>query len=307
MTDTATASNNNGSRVGARDIGRVGMGVAELALLDIDRDDAVATIHAALDAGVRHLDNAAAYTPSVDRPGWCEQLAARAVDSWGGADADDILVATKGGHHRVGEGLTPDTFGTDARPDSLRADIEGSLRALSRDVIDLYYLHWPDPNVPIEEVMGVLEVERAAGRIRHIGLSNMTVPMLDAASSVGRVNAVQNRYSVLHPDDDVLGWCIDNGATFVAYSPLGGLGDAANLATRLPDFAEVATNLGVSAHRLALAWLLRRSPTFHAIVGARRAHSIVDSAAAATVLLDDDLVARLDASVTRLNDEEAPR
>ena len=290
--------------VGDREVGAIGLGSAEMAIFDIGPESATATIHAALDAGVRLLDGAAAYTPDLARAGHSERLLSTAVATWDGPQ-DEVVIATKGGHRRVTDGMTLEAFGFDGSPQALRRDAEGSLAALDRDTIDLYFLHWPDPDVPITESMGALEELRDEGRIRLVGLSNVSVEQLDAASTVGRIDAVQNRFSPLAQGSrPVLDWCERNRAAFVAYSPLGGLAKAGSLAEQLPAFAELAGQLDVSVHRVVLAWMLGLSDRLLPIVGCRRVESATDSAAAAELRLTDEQRAGLDRAVEAATQED---
>ena len=244
----------------------IGLGTAQFAFRDGTPEGAVATVHAALDAGVRLIDTALAYT----RPGtesYAEQVVARALRS---VTSDRPLVATKGGHWREGS-----AFPVDGRPETLRAHCEISLRTLGADRIDLYLLHHVDPQVPLPESVGALGQLRHEGKIAGIGLSNVTVAQLDAALTAAPVAAVQNKLSYADPGDLPTALaCARRQVAYLAYSPFGGP------AGTPPQAAlEVARRRGVSVHRVLLAWLRDQSPDLLPLVGASRPASIRDSAA----------------------------
>lgn len=235
----------------------------------------MATVHAAVDAGVMLIDTALAYTrPGVES--YAEHVIARALR---GLKAERPLVATKGGHYRRG-----DSFPVDGRPDTLRAHCETSLRVLEVDRIDLYQLHHVDPQVPLADSVGALGQLQEDGKIAAIGLSNVTVAQLDEALAVAPVAAVQNRLSYSDPGDLPTALAgAERGVAYLAYSPLGGP------AGLVPQAAlAVAGRRGVSAHRVLLAWLHRQSPNIVPLAGASRAASIRDSAARLD-LTDSDL------------------
>jgi aryl-alcohol dehydrogenase-like predicted oxidoreductase len=251
--------------IAGRRVTGIGLGTAQFAFKDGTEQDAVATVHAALDAGVRLIDTALAYT----RPGfesYSEQVVARALRSVTG---DRPLVATKGGHWREGRG-----FPRDGRPATIRAHCEISLRTLGVDRIDLYQLHRVDPAVPLLETVGALEQLRGEGKIAAIGLSNVSLAQLDAALSVAQVAAVQNKLSYGDPGDlpTALG-CARRQVAYLAYSPFDGPSGTPPQAA-----LEVARRRGVSVHRVLLAWLRDQSPDLLPLVGASRPASIRDSA-----------------------------
>src|SRR6516165_3330730 len=172
--------------IAGRQIEGIGLGTAQFAFRDGTPEDSVATVHAALDAGVRLIDTALAYT-RADAESYAEQVVARALR---GIGHDRPLVATKGGHWRDG-----DAFPVDGRPETLRAHCEISLRTLGAGRIDLYQLHHVDPAVPLADSAGALAELRADGKVAAVGLSNVTIAQLDEASAVTPVDAVQNRLS----------------------------------------------------------------------------------------------------------------
>jgi pyridoxine 4-dehydrogenase len=252
--------------IGGRDIEGIGLGTAQFAFKDGTAVDSVATVHAALDAGVRIIDTALAYT----RPGiesYAEQVVARALR---GITGDRPLVATKGGHWRDGN-----SFPVDGRPATLRAHCEISLRTLETDRLDLYQLHHVDPEVPLEDSVGALAQLQREGKIAAIGLSNVTVAQLDDALVIAPVAAVQNRLAFADPGDLPTALaCARRGVAYLAYSPFGGPSGTPPQAA-----LAVARRRGVSVHRVLLAWLRRQSPNIVPLVGASRPASIQDSAA----------------------------
>jgi aryl-alcohol dehydrogenase-like predicted oxidoreductase len=259
----------------------VGLGTASLTFSGVDERTAVATVHAALDAGVTWLDTAYAYT-TADAANHSERLVARALAAH--PRGRDALVVTKGGHHRAGE-----DFLVDGRPETLRRQCDESLRALGVERIGLYLLHKPDPGVPIAESVGALAELRAAGKVEAVGVSNVSVAQLRAAMVAAPLAAVQNQLSLLEPGDrPVVDLCAERGVAYLAYSPLGGQWRVPGLADAVPALGRVAERHGVEPARVALAWLLAQSPAVGVVVGARRPASIADSAAAADLLLDDD-------------------
>jgi pyridoxine 4-dehydrogenase len=244
----------------------IGLGTAQFAFRDGTPEDAVATVHAALDAGVRLLDTALAYTrPGVES--YAEQVVARALRH---VTTDRPLVATKGGHWREGG-----AFPVDGRPAALRAHCEVSLRTLGVDRIDLYLLHHVDPAVPLLDSVGALEQLRGEGKIAAIGLSNVTIGQLDAALTVAPVAAVQNKLSYADPGDLPTALaCARRQVAYLAYSPFGGPAGTPPRAA-----LEVAGRHGVSVHRVLLAWLRDQSANIIPLAGASRPASIRDSAA----------------------------
>ena len=253
----------------------IGLGTAQFAFRDVTTAESVATVRAALDAGVTLIDTALAYT----RPGiesYAEQVIARALRE---VTRDRPLVATKGGHWRDG-----DRFPVDGRPEALRAHCEISLRTLGVDRIDLYQLHHVDAKVPLAESVGALEGLRREGKIAAIGLSNVTVAQLDQALAIAPVAAVQNQLSHGRPDDLPTALaCGERGIAYLAYKVFAG-------APGTPQEAAltIARRRGVSVQRVLLAWLREQAPHIIPLVGASRPASIRDSAAPLE-LADQDL------------------
>jgi aryl-alcohol dehydrogenase-like predicted oxidoreductase len=252
----------------------------------------IATIHAALDAGVTLIDTADAYHLLPGETGHNERLIARALATYGG-DTSGVLVATKGGHVRPGDG----SWTVDGSPAHLREAVEASLKALGVDVIGLYQFHRPDPKVPYEESIGGLKDLLDAGKIRLAGISNATVAQIDTARQIlgeGNLASVQNEFSpAFRSSEDELRYCARLGIAFLPWSPLGGSDRAGELGARHSAFQEVADAHGVSPQRVTLAWMLALAPVVIPIPGARRPESITDSAQAADLVLTDAEVQRL--------------
>jgi len=244
----------------------IGLGTAQFAFGNGTREDSVATVHAALDAGVRLIDTALAYTRRGSES-YAEQVVASALR---GIAGERPLIATKGGHWRDG-----DRFPVDGRPDTLRAHCEISLRTLEMDRIDLYQLHHVDPKVPLPDSVGALEQLRREGKIAAIGLSNVTVTQLAEALAAAPIAAVQNRLSYGDPADLPTALaCARRDVAYLAYSPFGGPSGTPPRAA-----LTVAERHGVSVHRVLVAWLRAQSPNIVPLAGASRPESIRDSAA----------------------------
>jgi aryl-alcohol dehydrogenase-like predicted oxidoreductase len=259
-----------------------------------DEDRSIRTIHAALDAGVTLIDTADAYHLHAGETGHNERLIAEALTSYPG-DTSGVLVATKGGHLRPGDG----SWTVDGSPAHLRAAAEASLKALGVDAIGLYQFHRPDPRVPYEESIGALRELLDAGKIRLAGISNASTEQIDIARRVlgeGNLASVQNEFSpAFRSSEAELLHAAAHGIAFLPWSPLGGSGSAAKLGARHTAFQEVADAHGVSPQQVALAWMLAKAPAVIPIPGASRPESITDSAQAAGLVLSDGELARLDA------------
>ena len=280
--------------VGRVSVGAIGLGAMPLSSKEDrpSRPDAVATVHAALDAGVTLIDTADAYAWDQSEFGHNESLVAEALTSYG-SGAADVLVATKGGHTRNGA-----EWGLDGTPGYLRRACEGSLRRLGVDAIGLYQYHRPDPATPWEESMGALRSLFDDGLVRMVGISNADIAQIDAARSIvgDALVSVQNQFSPgWRSSAGELAHCASVGLAWLPWSPFGGVGVAGGLGTTAPEFAEVADEVGVSVHRVTLAWHLAQADVVVPIPGASRPESIQDSAAAAGLKLSPAHLARLDA------------
>lgn len=258
-----------------------------------DEAQSIATVHAALDAGMTLIDTADVYCQDETDYGHNERLIAKALRQWGG-NRSGILVATKGGLRRPKGAWT-----RDARPESLKAACEASLRALGVDAVDLYQLHAPDEKVPFVDSVGALEDLRRAGKVRRIGLSNVTVAQIREARAITRVWTVQNRFSPFFREaltDGVIAHCEKEGIGFLAYSPVGG-GRLHKKLPAHPEVAAIARVRGVGPHQVVLAWVMAASPCVIPIPGASRPESARGSAAAAGLALTREERARIDAAV----------
>ena len=269
----------------------IGLGCMRLSTAP-DRDDArgVSVIHAALDAGATLLDTADAYCHDESDFGHNERLVAEALRTWSG-DRSSIEVGTKGGLRRPGG-----KWINEARAKSLRAACEASRAALGVDAIDLYQLHAVDPRTPIETSVRALAALADEGKIRRVGLCNVTVGQIEAARTITEISSVQVSLS---PFDDenlrngVAEYCRDNGIQVIAYRPLGG--DRASRLARDPLLAEIAKQHAVTPHEVALAWISDLGSRVTPIPGATRTETAHSIANAVRVRLGDDDRARLDA------------
>ncbi len=248
-----------------------------------DERQAVRTLHAALDAGVRVVDTAINYGTDASELGFNEALVARGLASWPG-DADDVLVVCKGGNLRTDD----EPYVQDGSPENLRRSCETSLRALGAESIGLYLLHSIDPDVPLVDSMGALAELQGEGKIRRIGISNVGRRQLAEAQTVVEIVAVENELSPWSRTTlPVVEVCAAQGIAFLSYSPLGGFRRADLLGDR-PALARVAKAHGASPQQVALAWALSLSPAVLPIPSARRPETIVDSVAAASLRLTDE-------------------
>ncbi|MFS0706273.1 aldo/keto reductase [Cellulomonas sp. 179-A 9B4 NHS] len=259
-----------------------------------DRERSIATIHAALDAGVTLVDTADAYHLHADEVGHNEELIAEALRTWHG-DSSSVLVATKGGHLRPGDG----SWTVNGRPEYLKKAAQESARRLGVEAIGLYQFHRPDPEVPYEESVGAIAELLDAGTIRLAGISNANPEQIRAAQEVlgGRLASVQNQYSpAFRSSQAELDLCAELGVAFLPWSPLGGIGKAGDLGETFAPFAEVAEAHGVSPQQVALAWELAQADVVVPIPGASRPASIQDSVLAADLELTAEERERLHAT-----------
>lgn len=261
-----------------------------------DRDRSIKTIHAALDAGVTLIDTADAYhlgsdTVGHDETGHNEELVAEALRSWSGV-ADEILVATKGGHLRTADG----TWLLNGRPEYIRNAAKASARRLGVDSIGLYQYHRPDPEVPYEDTIGAFAGLLDEGVIQMAGISNANSEQIRLANEIlgGRLASVQNQFSPSFRSSlSELELCAELGIAFLPWSPLGGISRGGHLGDRHAAFSGVASARGVSPQQVCLAWELSLSPTVIPIPGASRPESILDSLDAVNLVLSADEIAAL--------------
>jgi aryl-alcohol dehydrogenase-like predicted oxidoreductase len=286
--------------IGNDTVGRVSVGAIGLGGMPLSTkqprpspEEAEAVVHAALDAGVTLIDTADAYSRDESEFGHNESLIAAALRSYGG-DTSSVLVATKGGHTRVGT-----DWELDGSPAYLRRACEASLKRLGVDAIGLYQFHRPDPATPWEESMGALRSLFDDGLVRMVGISNADIAQIDAARAIvgDALVSVQNQFSPgWRFSADELAHCAAHGLAWLPWSPFGGISSAGSLDAAAPAFAEVADELGLSVYRVTLAWHLAQADVVLPIPGASRPESIQDSAAAADLTLSPDHRARLNAS-----------
>ena len=281
-----------------REIGRtgirvfaVGLGAMPLSLRGRpDEDSAVGVIRAALDAGVDFIDTANSYCLDQRDTGHNERLIAKALKLLGVEGR--VTVATKGGLIRPGG-----AWDVDARPESLIRACEQSLRDLGVETIALYQLHAPDRRVAWAESVGALARMQQAGKIRHVGISNVTVAEIREAQRIVRVESVQNRCNVTDPGDlrsGLVRFCAEQGITYIPYSPVGGHFGHKSLAEH-KTLQPIAKAHGCSTQQVMLAWLLAQGENVLPIPGASKAASIRDSAGAVALSLSAEERRRLDA------------
>jgi aryl-alcohol dehydrogenase-like predicted oxidoreductase len=269
----------------------IGLGAMPLSLEGRPSEaQAVRTVHAALDAGVTLVDTADAYALDESEFGHNETLVARAL----AGRRHGIVVATKGGHTRRGA-----AWELDGRPEYLKKACEASLKRLATDRIDLYQYHRPDPAVPFAESVGALRDLRDEGKIRWIGLSNVTVEQLDEARGIVEIAAVQNELSLRCLDPlrkGEVAACAERGVAFLAWSPLGGIGKAEETSATNRAVGEIAGRHRVSPQRVVLGWLLSLGGTVVPIPGSSRPETIGDSARAPDLDLGEDELGAISAA-----------
>jgi aryl-alcohol dehydrogenase-like predicted oxidoreductase len=282
--------------IGDAQVSAIGLGGMPMSIEGRPAEErSVRTIHAALDAGVTLIDTADAYHMYANEVGHNETLIAGALASYPG-ETSGVIVATKGGHLRPGDG----SWTIDGRPEYIKSACEASLKRLGVEAIGLYQHHRPDPSVPYAESIGAIRDLLDAGKIRMAGISNANPSMIREAQEIlgGRLVSVQNEFSpAFRSSEPELDLCDELGVAFLPWSPLGGIGSAAKLGSRFAAFGEVAQARGVSPQRVCLAWMLAKSPVVVPIPGSSRPETILDSLAAVDLELDPDEYSRLDSIV----------
>lgn len=283
--------------IGARSVSAIGLGGMPMSIEGRpETERSVATIHAALEAGVTLIDTADAYHRDANDVGHNEELIAGALRSYG-SDTSDVLVATKGGHLRPGDG----SWTQNGRPEYLKEAAKASARRLGVDAIGLYQFHRPDPEVDYADSIGAIRDLLDEGVIQLAGISNATVEQIDLANEIldGRLASVQNQFSPTFPSSrGELDHCAELGIAFLPWSPLGGIGRTASVGESHPAFLRLADERGVSLQQVILAWELALAPVVIPIPGSSRPASITDSAAAADLDLSADDVAALTETVS---------
>ena len=283
----------------------VGLGCMPLSNIKMvdHREQAIATIHHAIDLGITLLDTANVYSPTWDTVGHNETLVAEAVRSYSGsADISKVVITTKGGITKPAENVAE----RDGTREGLLKACEASLKRLNTSSIELYQFHRHDPSVTYTEQMLSLKALKDAGMVKRIGLSNAQGSELAVALEIlggpndGGVVSIQNEYSPRYRgEQDVLDKCAELGIAFLPWSPLGGAAQAGEVGSRYSDFAAVATEVGATAQEVVLAWLLALTPVMIPIPGATKT-ATVDSIIRSTELK------LTSAQVERLTAAESP-
>ena len=244
-------------RLGDTDVPRIGLGSNRLSYTD----EHVAFIREAVDAGIGHIDTAYLYAGGDSETTIGASLS---------PVPHDIVVATKGGY-APGEG----------RPEVLKAQIDESLKRIQADTIALYYLHRVDPETPLEESLGAIKEAVDAGKVRHVGISDVTVEQIERARAVLPITAVQNHYSLAERKyEDEVDYCAREGIVFVPYFPLRGVDH--------PALDSIAQKHGATGSQIALAWLLRRSPAMLPIPGTLSLEHVRENLGALRIELSDE-------------------
>jgi pyridoxine 4-dehydrogenase len=242
-----------------------------------DHDEVIRVLRRAVELGINFIDTADSYGPGVS-----ERLIAEALHPYPGG----LVIATKAGFERSG----PDQWTMNGRPEHLRKACEGSLRRLKLERIDLYQLHRIDPAVPAEDQLGTLKDLQAQGKIKHIGLSEVSVAQIEHARNIVPIVSVQNRYSVAdRAAEDVLEYCERASIAFIPWFPLG----AGKLPQKGGKLERTAAEMKSTTSQLALAWLLWRSPVMLPIPGTSRVSHLEENVATAAVKVDDGRMRKL--------------
>jgi pyridoxine 4-dehydrogenase len=284
---THTVAEDSGTfTIGDLEVRRLGYGTMQLTGPGVwgdprDPDEAVRVLQRAVELGVTFFDTADSYGPVV-----AEQLLKKALHPY----ADDIVIATKAGLTRQG----PDVWTPVGRPAYLRQQAELSLRNLGVEQIGLFQLHRIDGEVPLEDQVGELKKLQDEGKIRHIGLSEVSVGQVEEASKVATIATVQNLYNLANRSaEELLDYSEENGIGFIPWFPLA----TGELSKPGGPLAKIAEEKGATPSQLALAWLLRRSPVMLPIPGTSSVAHLEDNMAAASIELTDDEYAALEAAV----------
>jgi pyridoxine 4-dehydrogenase len=283
MTTAVTDENVGTITIGDRAVRRLGFGAMRLTGPGIlgpprDHDEAIAVLRRAVELGVNLIDTADSYGPNVS-----EELIAEALYPY----PDDLLIATKGGLTRTGPGRWP----PDGRPEHLREACEGSLHRLRLDTIELYQFHRPDPKVPYERSIAALKELQDEGKIRHVGVSNVSLEQLETAREIVEVVSVQNRFNLTdRRSQDVLQRCEELGIAFFPWAPIA----AGELADPGGPVDRIASARDASPGQAALAWLLARSAVIAPIPGTSSVEHLEENLAAADVELSADELAELE-------------
>jgi aryl-alcohol dehydrogenase-like predicted oxidoreductase len=243
-----------------------------------DPDNAIAVLRRAVELGIDFIDTADSYGPDVS-----EELIAEALHPY----PQGLVIATKGGLERTGPGEWP----RNGHPEHLKQACEGSLKRLKLDRIDVYQLHSPDPEVPYAESVGAMKELQDAGKVKHVGISNVSVEQLQEARGIVEVVSVQNRFSLSDREgEDVLEYCEREGIAFIPWFPLA----AGDLAKPGGPLAQAAEHHDATPGQVAIAWLLHRAPNILPIPGTKSLEHLEENVAAGALKLDDDEIRALD-------------
>ena len=237
----------------------------------------------AVELGVNFIDTAEAYGS-----GFNEGIIASALHPY----SEDLVIATKGGINKS----APDSINSDASPAFLRSGVEGSLQRLKLEQIDLYQLHRPDPKVPFTESIGALKELKDEGKIRYLGLCNVSVEQIEQARKIVPIVSVQNKFSISdRSHEQVLDYCTEHNLAFIPYGSLGAhpLKRGAPLANAEGVLADIATAKGVKPNQIALAWLLHRAPNIILIPGTTTIAHVEENIAAADIELTSEEINKL--------------
>ncbi|MGA2581959.1 MAG: aldo/keto reductase [Tepidisphaeraceae bacterium] len=246
-----------------------------------DRAEAIRVLRRAVELGINFIDTADSYGPSVS-----EELIAEALHPY----PENLVIATKGGFERPG----PNRWVENGKPQHLRSACEGSLRRLRVDRIDLYQLHRIDPKVGAEEQLGELKKLQTEGKIKHIGLSEVSVKQIQHAQTIVPIVSVQNRYSMTdRKSDDVLQYCEKQKMGFIPWFPLS----AGKLSGSESPLSRLAAQWKATPSQIALAWLLARSPVILPIPGTSSVKHLEENVAAAGLKLDENKMREIDRAV----------
>jgi aryl-alcohol dehydrogenase-like predicted oxidoreductase len=267
---------------------RIGLGAMPLSLSGRpERSAAKAVVRRTVELGLTFIDTADSYCRDDTETHHNERLIREALEDVDGGE--EIIVATKGGFERPRGHWT-----ANGKPEHLRKACEGSLEALGTDRIDLYQFHIPDTRVPFEASVEAVAALQQEGKVRWVGLSNVSVDQIEAARGIVEVTSVQNRFNPWDQEDDASGlidYCDRNGITYIPYSPVGGSYSVGRI-RRSAALAAISSEVECTPEELVLAWMLTRSPSLVPIPGASRLSSIESSVRALDVTLDDDILER---------------
>ncbi|MES2459070.1 MAG: aldo/keto reductase [Armatimonadota bacterium] len=288
MSDMPPAAQSGSFKIGGElEVYRLGYGAMQITGPGIwgpprDHDEAIRVLRRCLELGINLIDTADSYGPHVS-----EELIAEALHPY----PDGLVIATKAGLTRTG----PNQWPVNGDPAYLRACLDGSLKRLKLDVIDLYQLHRIDDKFPLEDQVGVFAEAQRAGKVRHIGLSEVTTEQLTAAQKVAPIATVQNRYNVADREwESVVDACEQQNIGFLPWFPLA----TGSLAKEGGPLDAMATKRGVAPSQVALAWLLQRSPVMLPIPGTSSVAHLEENMVGASIRLSEDEMMELTSAVS---------